>query len=261
MILQNITKAIREQNYYAVALEFIIVIAGVVIGFQVNAWNEGRTARIEEAAIEANLAEDFRALIIDIDDAVRRTVDIARNATVVVETLDRGSVEEARAEQFETGLISLVWSVQPPQSPSTLQELVSSGGLSRLTDSSLRAALAQFLERRETVSGMANLLVEARFSNAQRRDLPIFLEPGSVADLEAAHQSGAFESVAAYREHQGVRSTLARYDLDAMRADPAIRDMYVTSRDLNNTYLSWLVPLRDSAQTVLDHLEDQDANP
>lgn len=37
MILQNITKAIREQNYYAVALEFVIVIAGVVqtwIAFQ-----------------------------------------------------------------------------------------------------------------------------------------------------------------------------------------------------------------------------------
>lgn len=32
MILQNISKAIREQNYYAVALEFVIVIAGVVIG-------------------------------------------------------------------------------------------------------------------------------------------------------------------------------------------------------------------------------------
>jgi hypothetical protein len=46
-----------------------------------------------------------------------------------------------------------------------------------------------------------------------------------------------------------------------MRADPAIRDMYVTSRDLNNTYLSWLVSLRDSAKAVLDHLEDQDANP
>ena len=37
MILQNLTKAIREQNYYAVVLEFLIVIAGVVIGFQITA--------------------------------------------------------------------------------------------------------------------------------------------------------------------------------------------------------------------------------
>ncbi|MEQ8435756.1 MAG: hypothetical protein RIA71_16115 [Oceanicaulis sp.] len=261
MILDNLTRAFKTQNWLAAATEFVIVIAGVVIGFQINAWNEGRTARLQEAVIEANLAEDFRGLIADIDDAVRRTVDIARNATVVVETLDRGGVEAARADQFETGLISLVWSVPTPQSPSTLQELVSSGGLSRLTDPSLRAALSQFLERRESVNGMSNSLVQARFTNAQRRDLPIFLDPGSVADLEAAYQSGAYESIAAYSELQGVRSTLARYDFDAMRADPAIRDMYVTSRDLNNTYLSWLVSLRDSAQEVVDHLEDAETTP
>ena len=40
MILPNLTRAIREQNYYAVVLEFLIVIAGVVIGFQITAWND-----------------------------------------------------------------------------------------------------------------------------------------------------------------------------------------------------------------------------
>lgn len=42
MILDNLTRAFKTQNDYAVALEFVIVIAGVVIGFQINAWNEGR---------------------------------------------------------------------------------------------------------------------------------------------------------------------------------------------------------------------------
>jgi len=41
MILARITKAIREQNWFAVVLEFVIVIAGVAIGFQVTA-NERR---------------------------------------------------------------------------------------------------------------------------------------------------------------------------------------------------------------------------
>ena len=45
MILANLTRAIREQNYYAVVLEFLIVIAGVVIGFQITAWNEDRNSR------------------------------------------------------------------------------------------------------------------------------------------------------------------------------------------------------------------------
>ena len=45
MILANLTRAIRQQNWFAVAVEFLIVIAGVVIGFQITEWNEARTAR------------------------------------------------------------------------------------------------------------------------------------------------------------------------------------------------------------------------
>lgn len=45
MILQNLTKAIRDQNWFAVGVEFLIVIAGVVIGFQIQGWNENRADR------------------------------------------------------------------------------------------------------------------------------------------------------------------------------------------------------------------------
>jgi len=45
MILARLTRAIRQQSWFAVALEFVIVIAGVVIGFQVTAWNGERAAR------------------------------------------------------------------------------------------------------------------------------------------------------------------------------------------------------------------------
>ena len=48
MILANLTKAIREQNYDEVVLEFFIVIAGVVIGFQVTAWNADNCDRATE---------------------------------------------------------------------------------------------------------------------------------------------------------------------------------------------------------------------
>jgi hypothetical protein len=37
MILARLSKAIREQNWFAVVLEFVIVIAGVVTGFQIMA--------------------------------------------------------------------------------------------------------------------------------------------------------------------------------------------------------------------------------
>jgi len=61
MILQSITKAIREQNYYAVALEFVIVIAGVVIGFQINAWNSERESAARAATLIERLGQETAA--------------------------------------------------------------------------------------------------------------------------------------------------------------------------------------------------------
>jgi hypothetical protein len=53
MILSRITRALKDQNWLAAGIEFAIVILGVVIGFQVSAWNE-RRAEIAES--QANLA-------------------------------------------------------------------------------------------------------------------------------------------------------------------------------------------------------------
>jgi hypothetical protein len=47
MILRRLTQHIRDQNWFAVGLDLGIVVLGVIIGFQVTAWNDARndTAR------------------------------------------------------------------------------------------------------------------------------------------------------------------------------------------------------------------------
>jgi len=59
VILDNLTRAIRDQNWFAVGIELVIVILGVVIGFQVNAWNEDRQA---EQRLERHLAAVYEEL-------------------------------------------------------------------------------------------------------------------------------------------------------------------------------------------------------
>lgn len=45
MILRSLTQHVKDQNWFAVFLDFIIVVAGVVIGIQVANWNDNRAAR------------------------------------------------------------------------------------------------------------------------------------------------------------------------------------------------------------------------
>ncbi|MEM6537231.1 MAG: hypothetical protein AAF742_00400 [Pseudomonadota bacterium] len=45
MLLRRITEHVRTQNWFAVFLDFVIVVVGVFIGLQVSNWNDQRAAR------------------------------------------------------------------------------------------------------------------------------------------------------------------------------------------------------------------------
>ena len=55
MILRRISENVRSQNWFAVAVEFVIVVVGVFMGLQVQDWNEARKARIEEQGLLSRL--------------------------------------------------------------------------------------------------------------------------------------------------------------------------------------------------------------
>ena len=59
-ILGRLTKAVREQNWFAVVLELAIVVLGVVIGFQVTSWGQERTDRDREQEYLHQLVEELR---------------------------------------------------------------------------------------------------------------------------------------------------------------------------------------------------------
>ena len=42
MLLRSITKHVKEQNWFAVFLDFLIVVVGILIAFQITNWNEAR---------------------------------------------------------------------------------------------------------------------------------------------------------------------------------------------------------------------------
>jgi hypothetical protein len=53
MILRRIAEHVKAQNWTAVALDFVIVVSGVVIGLQVSNWNDARSDRRDyEAALD-----------------------------------------------------------------------------------------------------------------------------------------------------------------------------------------------------------------
>jgi hypothetical protein len=183
MILARITRALKEQNWFAVTLEFLIVLAGVVIGFQVSAWNEARLDREREALIVQRLQADFTDITqqtaLTIEQLEARITAGDAFARLLQETPD-GTDTEA----FFTSLNRAVGTPVPLGRSATYAELLASGEMRLIRSESLRTALVEFDEqvRRQElayaslarlITDNAGILVQAQsFSLDSTGDLP-----------------------------------------------------------------------------------------
>ena len=71
MILRRLSQNLKEQNWAAICIEFVLLVVGVFLGIQVANWNEARTDRSREAVYLASLVKDIRGDIEDIDEINR----------------------------------------------------------------------------------------------------------------------------------------------------------------------------------------------
>ncbi|WP_203291422.1 hypothetical protein [Maricaulis parjimensis] len=193
MILSRLSHAIREQNWFAVALEFLIVLAGVVIGFQVSAWNEARQDREREALIVQRLQADFT----DITQQTALTIDQLEARIIAGDTFARllqEAPEGSDTEAFFTSLSQAVGTPVPLGRSATYAELLASGEMRLIRSESLRTALVEFDEqvRRQElayaslarlITDNAGILVQAQsFSLEDTAALPPHLE-AAIAEI------------------------------------------------------------------------------
>ena len=62
MLLRRLTEHVRAQNWFAVGLDFVIVVLGVFMATQVANWNEARQDREREQVYIDRLQGDFEAI-------------------------------------------------------------------------------------------------------------------------------------------------------------------------------------------------------
>lgn len=61
MLLRRITEHVKAQNWFAVGIDFLIVVVGVFIGLQVQQWSEARSFDAQENDYLAELREEIAA--------------------------------------------------------------------------------------------------------------------------------------------------------------------------------------------------------
>jgi hypothetical protein len=59
MILRRLTQHIKDQNWFAVGLDFVIVVVGILLAFQITSWSEVRGEKVALARAEVAIAGDL----------------------------------------------------------------------------------------------------------------------------------------------------------------------------------------------------------
>jgi hypothetical protein len=98
MLLRRMSEHVKGQNWFAVALDFVIVVFGVFIGFQLNTWNDNRKLDEAYAQARARLVAESEANITAIQALIRQNeavLPVVRSAIAALETCDVSEESEA----------------------------------------------------------------------------------------------------------------------------------------------------------------------
>mgnify|MGYP005850979085 CR=1 FL=1 len=235
MILRSITRHVRDQNWFAVAIDFLIVVVGVVIGIQVANWNAERMERSQEAGYVLRLAEDLRQDIKSYD-AMMEIYSIKQETILALRDAPLATVMAGDLKDVALKLEYTVYKALPAQRSATFDELVGSGTLRLVRNSAFRTALADYYAN---YGRLSEVLAQPLGDYAR---LLVGAIPGEIP----------IENLQHYDDATADRMLAA---LDGLRANPAFEaaanaEIYY-GRDIYN----WLLRSRAEASTLLLMLE------
>jgi hypothetical protein len=141
MLLRRIKVHVDEQNWFAVLLDFVIVVVGIFVGLQVDNWNEDRKTRAEEQRYLVRLSEDAAGSLEQGRFMRNFIVDSADRAEIVLRALDDCALDPGDRVDFANGLYHLAKLFPPYMVRGTIDELTSTGKLAILRNTELRDQL------------------------------------------------------------------------------------------------------------------------
>jgi hypothetical protein len=207
MIVRRLVESMKDRNWTTLGLELVIVVLGVFLGLQAQAWSEERGRRGLEAAYTERLHDDVvglqerRALLVEFRE--RWNAGLQSLSPVLFGTVDRPVTAD------ECGALAASYIVSNPTDDlASLIELQSSGRLSMFRNERVSGAMQGFL------------LTRARARDSQAgisRGMPtLSMEFPDLIRVVAPTVATVLPPVSATVE----------CDLSGMRADPAFLNAF-----------------------------------
>ncbi len=145
LLLRRISGHLKEQNWFAITAEFLIVVSGVFLGIQVANWNTEYQERQDERQILKRLSDETDVLLAAIRSeqaALQQRTDLLIDAQPVIY-----SVEPERPlsdDECEAVALSHIYRLGSDELP-VLNELIGTGRFDRLKNDGVKQSLREYI--------------------------------------------------------------------------------------------------------------------
>jgi hypothetical protein len=169
MIFRRIAEHVRNQQWTAVFIDLLIVIAGVFIGTQVSNWNEERVTSRKADAFAQSLRSDLREEAWSSELLLQYNKEVLANAERAVAAL------EGKSEMSDEALLTAAYRAtqykQKGRRRSTYEELTSTGAIGLIRDPQLRDT-AMRVYTNPMWDNIAREGIQSEYRRAFRMSLP-----------------------------------------------------------------------------------------
>ena len=136
MIFRRLALNLKLQNWTAIWIEFVLLVAGVFLGIQVSNWNEDRATNQKAVVFTARLTDDLRKEAWSYEYLIAYNRDTNRNQRRVLDAM--AGEKPLSDEQLLVSAYRATQYKDAGQYRATYDELISTGTISLITDRQLR---------------------------------------------------------------------------------------------------------------------------
>lgn len=241
MILRRVVQHVREQNWTAIGIDLVIVVAGVFIGIQVSNWNERRRDHERERAYLGRIAAELDENVLSIQRSNALTRErMALNQFLIDSAADPGLVRSDPG-RFIYAMTRGGYTFSPSVHGYTFEEIKSRGDLGIFSDSQLSLDLMAFYAEVQQKAQWSQLRALSQFEYIRR----------SAGILDAAQL--ALEADASRAIHtDDVDGTVAAYE--RMLARPEFVEWVPVTLDYRRTDLQYGDQILQAAEDLRDRV-------
>ncbi|MGE5318689.1 MAG: hypothetical protein ACM3KD_00780 [Hyphomicrobiaceae bacterium] len=215
MLLRRVIDHVRDQNWTAVGIDFVIVVVGVVIGIQVANWNEARRDRQSEQEYLDRLRQELAVILPQAESSGGELANRMGRLEELRAFLASGqggtAIDERHCIAAGRSHIYAATIFYPP----TIKELISTGRILLIRDPAIRTAIMSFDQANADMTQLrTDIQIDRR---VLARHYPTLIDSGLSSDWSGAG-----------------------CDFEAMRKDPAFRNDFADNLRRYSAYAAEL---------------------